>query len=93
MQQWPIATRTPKDEYGDELPLSRDYVDTDIPEQYHTDADAMRYVEPWRMGFDDIMAMGYVEFVRRTLVFKAITMRRPTKTYHDKIMRNTMRRR
>jgi hypothetical protein len=41
------------------------------------------------MDADAILDMDYVTFVRRTLLHKAVTMRRPTKSKHDKIMRNT----
>lgn len=89
MSTWPIWDREPKDEYGDPLPSVRDYVDTDIPEQWHGEAQAMRYAEGWRMSVDDVLDMDYVVFMRRALINKAVTMRRPTKTRHDKIMRNT----
>jgi hypothetical protein len=89
MNNWPITHRDPKDEYGDPLPEVLDYVNTDVPEDYHTEAAALRYIEPWRMDADAILDMDYVTFVRRTLLHKAVTMRRPTKTKHDKIMRNT----
>lgn len=89
MQQWPIWEREPKDDYGDPLPPSRDYVDTDVPGEWHHEAEAMRYVEAWRMDVDAILDMPYATYIRRALIHKAVSMKRPTKTYHDKIMRNT----
>ena len=90
---WPIADREPKDEYGDPLKIAEDYVNTDVPEHYHTEAYAMRYIEAWRLTCDEILDMDYATYVRRSLLHKATTMRRPTKTQHDKIMRNTLARR
>ena len=89
MQQWPIWEREPKDDYGDPLPPSRDYVDTDVPEEWHTEAQAMRYCEPWHTTVDAVLDMDYLTFTRRALLWKAVNMRRPTKTQHHKIMRNT----
>lgn len=94
--QWPIASREPKDEYGYPLghpqctiKAQRNYVDTDVPEEFHNESRALEYVEVLRMSFNEIMDMRYDEFVKVTLLHRAVTMRRPTRTADDLTYYNT----
>ena len=84
-QQWPIASREIKDQYGFglsdprcTLKPQRNYVDTDVPEEYHAEAIALEYVETLRMSYHDILAMPYDEFFKVTMLNRAVTMKRPT---------------
>ena len=93
-QQWPIAKTQPKDEYGRERAPEYDYLDEwHVPTEYHAEGMALRYVETLRLSFTEIMDMMYSDFVRITLLHKAVTMRRPEKfkSVHQMYLDNTIR--
>jgi len=77
-EQWPIATTEPKDEYGREVERMQSYIDH-VPERHHGEAMAMQYVEVLRMPYYDVLNLPYDEFVRLSLLHKAVSMRRPAK--------------
>ena len=77
--QWPIATTQPKDEYGRERDLETNYLSDHVPDEYHAEGMAMQYVDVLRMPYYEVLDMAYDEFVKLTLLHKAVTMRRPAK--------------
>ena len=93
-QQWPIAKTNPKDERGHEKEIERNYLDEyHVPPEYHAEGMALQFVEPFRLSVLDILEMDYSEFVRLSLLHKAVTMRRPAKfmTDHEYYLDNTRR--
>lgn len=93
-QQWPIATTNPKDERGRERETERNYLDDyHVPPEHHAEAMALQYVDILRVSFFVIMDMDYAEFVKLSLLHKAVTMRRPAKfmSDHEYYLENTRR--
>lgn len=93
-QQWPIATTNPKDERGRERETERNYLDDyHVPSEHHAEAMALQYVDVLRVSFYDIIDMDYAEFVKISLLHKAVTMRRPVRfiTEHEYVLQNTRR--
>ena len=93
-QQWPIATTNPKDERGRDRETERNYLDDyHVPPEHHAEAMALQYVDILRVSFFDIMDMDYAEFVKLSLLHKAVTMRRPAKfmSDHQYYLENTRR--
>ena len=83
-QQWPIATTNPKDERGRDRETERNYLDDyHVPPEHHAEAMALQYVDVLRVSFFVIMEMDYAEFVKLSLLHKAVTMRRPAKFMSD----------
>lgn len=93
-QQWPIATTNPKDERGRDRETERNYLDDyHVPPEHHAEAMALQYVDVLRVSFFVIMDMDYAEFVKLSLLHKAVTMRRPAKfmSDHEYYLENTRR--
>lgn len=93
-QQWPIASTRPKDEYGRERERHVNYLDEwHVPTEYHAEGNAIAYIEALRMPYNEIMDMMYDDFVRVTMLHKAVTMTRPEefKGMGDYYMDNTRR--
>ena len=92
---WEISEVQQTDKWGmtvhdpdNELDTAEDYIDF-LPRDARTEAMAMRYGAQWNMTPDDVLDMDYGLFYRRTLVSKAVTLRKPQYTKNDWYMANT----
>ena len=93
-QQWPIATTNPKDERGHEREQHRNYLDEHhVPAEYHAEGMALQFVAVLHMPYNVIIDMDYSEFVKLSLLHKAVTMTRPAKfiSDHEYFLENTRR--
>jgi hypothetical protein len=90
-----VAEVVQRDQYGMPktdpdctLDDSEDYVDF-LPEDARIEAMAMRYATYWNMTPDAVLDMAAVEFQRRAMVHKAISLRKPQYTKDDWFMERT----
>lgn len=93
-QQWPIATTNQKDERGKDRETERNYLDDyHVPNEYHAEGLALQFVSVLQMPYIDIIEMDYAEFVKLSLLHKAVTMTRPDKfkSDHEYYLENTRR--
>lgn len=93
-QRWPIASTRQKDERGRDKEGEVNYLDVNhVPEEYHNEGIALQYVDVFRLSIFEVLNMPYAEFVRLTLLHKAITMRRPARfiSEHEYYMSQTQR--
>ena len=93
-QQWPIATTNPKDERGRDREQHRNYLDDyHVPPDYHAEGLALQFVSVLQMPYSTIIDMDYAEFIKLSLLHKAVTMTRPAKfmSDHEYYLENTRR--
>lgn len=93
-QQWPIATTNPKDERGRDRDTERNYLDEyHVPPEYHAEGMALQFVSILQLPYTVIIDMDYDEFVKLSLLHKAVTMTRPAKfkSDHEYYLDNTRR--
>lgn len=93
-QQWPIATTNPKDERGRDRDTERNYLDEyHVPPEHHAEGMALQFVSILQLPYTVIIDMDYDEFVKLSLLHKAVTMTRPAKfmSDHEYYLDNTRR--
>ena len=92
---WPVSEVEARDQYGMskddpdcQLDDAEDYTDF-LPDDARTEARAMQYATLWNMTPDDVLDMALYLFQRRTMIHKAITLRKPQYTKDDWFMERT----
>lgn len=92
---WPISEVKQRDSYGMDasdpdcqLDLAEDYSDF-LPPEAKTEATAMRFAGYWNMTTDGVLDMEYVMFYRRSMIHRALTLRKPEYTKDDWMMERT----
>jgi len=78
----------PADDPDSTLDTAEDYTDY-LPAQYRTHATAMRYATAWNMTMDDVLNMDWLEYSRRCMIYKAVTLRKPEFNKQQWFMMNT----
>lgn len=89
VSQWPIVNVEPRDRWGFtrqdprcELDTGTDYARTHLPEECSAEVAAMQYAQVWNMSPDAVLDMLAVVFLRRVMIHKATTLRKPEYTEH-----------
>lgn len=90
--QWPICSVEPRDRWGFtrddprcELDGGRDYTRTHLPDDCADEVVALTWANAWHMSPDEVLDLDAVIFARRTMVHKAMNLRKPEYTerqYH-----------